>query len=212
MTPSDLLFALQFRYATKQFDSARRIAPEQWQVLEESLRLAPSSFGLQPWKFLVIETPETRSRLQASSWGQSQVVDASHFVVFVTRTDFNDTDLDKWMACLAEAQGKQPADLAGYRGMIAGFASGMTPERLQAWNAHQSYLAMGQFMLAAATLRIDTCPMEGLDPAAYDEILGLSGTGYRTLFACAAGYRSAEDKYAAMPKARYPLSEVIEHR
>jgi len=211
MTPDQLLSSLRFRYATKQFEPSRKIPAESWAALEQSLLLSPSSFGLQPWKFLVIASPDLRERLKAVSWGQTQVTDASHFVVFVTRTEFADADLDRFMSCLATAQGSEMESLKGYREIIARFGHSMTPEEAFAWNAHQCYLALGQFMASAACLEIDTCPMEGLDPAAYDEILNLAGTGYRTVFACAAGYRHENDKYALMPKARYPLAEVVQH-
>ena len=80
------------------------------------------------------------------------------------------------------------------------------------YRMRQTYIALGQFMTSAAVLGIDTCPLEGLEPAGYDEILGLAGSGYATSVACAAGYRSAEDKYASVPKSRFPLEEIIEHR
>jgi nitroreductase len=212
MTPEKLLESLKFRYATKQFDPTKKIPSEEWKVLEHSLVLTPSSFGLQPWKFLVIDTPELRAELRTKSWGQSQITDASHLVVFTTRTDMNETDLERFFASLSVDQGRSQESLAGYRKVVAGFASAMTPEARHAWNMRQTYIALGQFMTSAAVLGIDTCPLEGLEPAGYDEVLGLAGTGYATSMACAAGYRSAEDKYASVPKSRFPLAEIIEHR
>lgn len=212
MSPAELLDSLKFRYATKQFDSARQIPDDAWHALEQSLLLAPSSFGLQPWKFLVVNDPELRARLRKKSWNQCQITDASRFVVFTTRTDVTEADVDRFFTALAASQGCEVETLAGYRNVVSGFAAAMTAEARHTWNKHQSYIALGQFMASAAALGIDTCPMEGLDPAAYDEELGLVGTGYLTSFACAAGYRSPEDKYASAPKVRFPLREVVEHR
>ncbi len=212
MTPEKLLESLKFRYATKQFDPAKKIPRAEWEVLEHSLVLTPSSFGLQPWKFLVIDSPELREELRKKSWGQSQITDASHLVVFTTRTDMGEPDLDRFFSSLAVDQGRTPESLAGYRKVVAGFASAMTPEARHAWNMRQTYIALGQFMTSAAVLGIDTCPLEGLEPAGYDDVLGLAGTGYATSMACAAGYRSADDKYASVPKSRFPLEEIIEHR
>ena len=212
MTPEKLLESLRFRYATKQFDPAKKIPQAEWEVLEHSLVLAPSSFGLQPWKFLVIDSPELRAQLRTKSWGQSQITDASHLVVFTTRTDMDEPHLDRFFASLAVDQNRTPESLEGYRKVVAGFAASMTPEARHAWNMRQTYIALGQFMTSAAVLGIDTCPLEGLEPAGYDEILGLAGSGYATSVACAAGYRSAADKYAAVPKSRFPLEEIIEHR
>lgn len=212
MSPADLLASLQFRYATKQFDPARPIPADAWEVLEQSLLLAPSSFGLQPWKFLVIDDPALRAQLRECSWNQSQVTDAARLVVFTVRTDLTAEDVDRFIACLAGAQGKAPSDLKAYRDIVLGFATGMDAPARQAWNTRQAYIALGQFMASAASLGIDTCPLEGIDPAGYDRVLGLAGSGYATAVACAAGHRSPDDKYAAMPKARFPLGEILEHR
>jgi nitroreductase len=209
MQPSELLAALRFRYATKAFDAARKIPAETWDAFEQSLVLTPSSFGLQPWKFLVIDHPEIREKLKAASWGQGQVTDASHLVVLTARTDLAQADIDSWIARLSEVQGTPAEALAGLSGVISSFSSAMTPAEKQAWNTRQVYIALGQLMTAAAVLGIDSCPLEGISPADYDTILGLPGTGYATAVACALGYRSAEDKYAVAPKARFEAEKVI---
>jgi nitroreductase len=209
MQPSELLAVLRFRYATKAFDAARKIPAETWDAFEQSLVLTPSSFGLQPWKFLVIDHPEIREKLKAASWGQGQVTDASHLVVLTARTDLAQADIDSWIARLSEVQGTPAEALAGLSGMISSFSSAMTPAEKQAWNTRQVYIALGQLMTSAAVLGIDSCPLEGISPADYDTILGLPGTGYATAVACALGYRSAEDKYAVAPKARFEAEKVI---
>jgi nitroreductase len=209
--PNDLLAALRFRYATKAFDPARKIPAETWDAFEKSLVLTPSSFGLQPWKFLVVENPEIREKLKAASWNQPQLIDASHLVVLTARTDLTQADIDSWIARLSEIQGTPIEALAGLSGMISSFSSAMTPAEKQAWNTRQVYIALGQLMTSAAVLGIDSCPLEGISPADYDTILGLPGTGYATAVACALGYRSPEDKYAVAPKARFPDAQVIAH-
>jgi nitroreductase len=209
--PNDLLAALRFRYATKAFDPARKIPAETWDAFEKSLVLTPSSFGLQPWKFLVVENPEIREKLKAASWNQPQLTDASHLVVLTARTDLTQADIDSWIARLSEIQGTPIEALAGLSGMISSFSSAMTPAEKQAWNTRQVYIALGQLMTSAAVLGIDSCPLEGISPADYDTILGLPGTGYATAVACALGYRSPEDKYAVAPKARFPDAQVIAH-
>ncbi len=208
-TPAALLAALNWRYATKKFDASRLISPEAWDAIEQSLVLTPSSFGIQPWKFIVVKNPEIRSQLVADSWGQLQVADASHYVVLAARTDLDAGDIDRWMDCLTTAQATTHEALAPYKGMMDGTVASMTPEARHGWNVRQVYIALGQLMAAAAVLGIDTCPMEGITHARYDEVLGLTGTGYATAVACALGYRAADDKYATIPKARFPRSEVV---
>lgn len=211
ISPSNLLASLNFRYATKAFDPFRKIGPEAWSALETSLTLTPSSFGLQPWKFIVVESPEIREKLKAVSWGQNQVTDASHLVVLTARTDLTQQDIGKWIACLSEVQNTPIENLAGLAGMIASFSGNMSQPEKQAWNTRQVYIALGQLMTAAAVMEIDTCPLEGISPGDYDEILGLKNSGYATAVACALGYRSADDKYAVAKKARFPSADLIAH-
>ena len=212
LSPEQTLDALKWRYATKQFDAERKIPEDAWKAIEESLVLTPSSFGLQPWKFIVVEDEVTRELLFAESWQQAQVTDASHFVVLTVRTDMTMADIDRWIACTAKAQGKSVEDLEGLKGMIAGFADHQSPEQRLEWNTRQSYIALGQLMAVAAVMGIDACPMEGINPKAYNAILELEDSGYTTVVACALGYRSDSDKYATTPKARYDLGEVVERK
>jgi nitroreductase len=206
-----VLKALQWRYATKQFDAARKIDAEHWNAIEESLILTPSSFGLQPWKFFVVSNPAIRAELRAASWNQPQVTDASHLVVLTTRTDLTQDDIDAWIKRMAEVQGCPKENFDPLAGMIQGFTSSMSSEARRAWNSRQVYIALGQLMTTAAMLGIDCCPLEGIDPAAYDRALGLENSGYATVVACALGYRDPADKYAAVPKARFDRSRVISH-
>jgi len=209
ISPDQLLASLRWRYATKRFDPARKIEPATWDALEESLVLTPSSFGLQPWKFLVIENPGIRANLLAESWGQRQVTDASHLIVLTTRTDLTSADIDTWMERMVEVQGTPPEVAGMLKGMIEGFAQGMTHEQRHAWNAKQAYIALGQLMGMAAILGIDTCPMEGISTAGYDKVLGLEGSGYATAVACALGFRAEDCRGATTPKARFDREQVV---
>lgn len=208
-TPESLLTALRWRYATKKFDASRKIPAETWDAIEKSMVLTPSSFGLQPWKFMVIEDLGLRTLLMEESWKQPQVTDASHFIVLTARTELDNTDIDEWISRMSEVQGSAPEALAPLKGMIQGFAQGMSQEARREWNIRQIYIALGQLMASAAVLGIDTCPMEGISPQGYDQILELEGSGYATVVACALGYRAEDDKYAKIPKARFDQSKVI---
>jgi nitroreductase len=217
MTPipaSTILDALNWRYATKVFDTSKKIPAETWAALEESLVLTPSSFGLQPWKFIVVSNPELRESLVAHAWNQRQVADASHLVVMTVRTGYTEADVDANMHRIAEVRGGTSDALAGYKNMIMGAVvnAGYSDKELTQWSKCQAYIALGQFMANAALLGIDTCPMEGFVPAKFDEALGLKDTGYTSAVLCPAGYRSADDKYAVLPKVRFAAGDVIEHR
>jgi nitroreductase len=211
VTGDTIISGLNWRYATKKFDSTRTIPDDLWSQLEEVLRLTPSSFGLQPWKFFVVKNPELRAKLQGASWGQAQVVEASHLVVFAVKHNLSAADIDKLVTSTSNTRGVPAEKLEGYRNIMLGFVNPMEVEKKDNWSARQVYIALGQFMTAAALMGIDTCPMEGLDPVKYNEILGLNELGYHAVVACPAGYRSADDRNANLAKVRYPLNEVVQH-
>jgi nitroreductase len=212
ITQTQLLDALNWRYATKKFDPSKKIPADTWSTLEQSLVLSPSSFGAQPWKFIVVENPDVRARLVAASWGQAQVAESSHLVVFTYKQNLDEAHIDRYMARTAEVRGTTVEAMEPFKKIIMGSLDGARAKGfLDVWQSRQIYIALGQFMASAALLGIDTCPMEGLEPAKYDEILGLTGSGYATLCACPVGYRATDDKYATTPKVRFPLEEVITH-
>jgi nitroreductase len=207
-----LLAALEWRYATKAFDATRKIPADVWAALEKTLILTPTSYGMQPYKFLIIENPAVRAQLLPHSWGQKQVVDASHFVVFTARTEIIEADVDRLINRTTTVRKLPPNTLGSYRNVIVGeLINGPRSKNARGWATNQAYIALGNLMTAAAVLKIDTCPMEGLVPAEYDKVLGLEKSGYCTVVACALGYRSANDKYAALAKVRYEATELIQY-
>jgi nitroreductase len=212
-SPADVLAQRRWRYAVKRFDPARKIPADAWGVLEQSLHLAPSSFNLQPWKFLIVADSALRQQLRLASWQQPQVSDASHFVVFAGLRTAEVGDVDRMIEAAATEHGIAVAALARYRTLIVDFVqNGWAAADTGGWNARQVYIALGQFMTTAAMLGIDTSPLEGIDRAAYDRLLGLEGTRWQALCACAAGYRAADDRGASSPKSRYPFEQIIERR
>ncbi|MBM0743871.1 NAD(P)H-dependent oxidoreductase [Phormidium sp. CLA17] len=210
-TPTDLLERLNWRYATKKFDSTKTIPADVWTALEESLVLTPSSYGLQPWKFLIITSAVLKAQLQPLSWNQAQVGDCSHFVVFTIKKNLTTEHVDRFVDRTAEVRNTEVESLAGYRKVMVGdVVYGARSLSVNEWATRQTYIALGNFMTCAALLGVDTCPMEGIEPAKYDSVLGLPEKGYATVVACAAGYRAEDDKYATLAKVRFDKSEVIE--
>jgi nitroreductase len=208
MTPEELTTSLQWRYATKEFDTEKKIPPTTWRALEESMVLTPSSFGLQPWKFITITCQKTKIDLLEHSWHQRQVTDCSHMVVLCARDGMDQQDIEKWLDRLAAVRGVSRESLESYAGMMNGFFAHMDCQKTLAWAKNQVYIALGQLMTSAAVLGIDACPMEGIVPAEYDRVLNLENSGFRTTVACALGYRSDDDKYAELPKVRYNSADI----
>lgn len=211
-TPDLVLNQLHWRYAVKKFDSTKTIPDELWQTLEQTLLLAPSSFGLQPWKFIVVRDRDVRQSLVEASWGQTQVVDASHMLVLAIPTDVDGDDVDRFVQRMSDVRSVPVETLQGYGNTVKGFLQNPPfPVTMKEWATRQAYIALGQFMTSAAMLGIDTCPMEGFSPAKYDEILGLKEQGLTAVVACPAGYRAEDDKYATMAKVRYSHEDVFHY-
>ena len=205
-----LLDALNWRYATKTFDATKKIPEATWKALEETLVLSPSSFGLQPYRFLTVKDPAVRAQLKPHSWNQTQVVDASHYVVLAGRTAMTEAEIDLFLDRVVQVRGIPRESLDGYRGMMYGsLLSPGAESRIPHWACNQAYVALGNLMTSAALLGIDTCAIEGFVPAEYDAILGLKEQGYASVVCCALGYRSTEDKYAGLAKVRFPNSDLI---
>ena len=207
-----LLDALQWRYATKVFDATKKIPAGVWGALEKALVLTPTSYGLQPYKFLVVQDAAKRAALLPNSWGQKQVVDCSHFVVLTARTEMTEADVDKLISRAVEIRKLPTAEALGsYRHMMLGdVVNGPRGKAAHEWAARQCYIALGNLMTCAAVLGVDACPMEGINPPEYDKILGLAGGGYKTVVALALGYRAASDRYASLAKIRYETAELVE--
>ena len=210
ISPEELIASLQWRYATKEFNTEKKISAETWDAIEQSMVLTPSSFGLQPWKFITITDQDIKVDLLEHSWHQRQVTDCSHMVVLCARDGMDQEDIEAWLDQLVETRGVSKESLEGYAGMMTGFFGGMDYNQTLGWAKNQVYIALGQLMSSSAVLGIDACPMEGIVPAEYDRILGLEGSGYTTTVACAMGYRSSDDKYAELPKVRFSSSKVLE--
>jgi len=208
--PQQLVDALNWRYATKKFAPARKIPAEEWNALELSLVLSPSSIGLQPWRFFVVTTQTVKNELMGASYRQAQVADCSHFVVFTVRRNIDADHVERHIARMIEVTGAALDSLAKFRAMtLKNLDRARAAGTLDTWQEHQIYIALGKFMASAALLGIDTCPMEGIEPPKYDEILGLVGGNYATVVACAAGYRLPDDKYATIKKVRFKSEDVV---
>ena len=207
---TQLLAQLNWRYATKQFDPNRKISALDLAALEEALLLTASSGGLQPWKFIVVMDAAVRAKLRPASYGQAQISDASHLVVFASKNNFSEADVDAHIKHVAEVQGAPIEALALLRGMlVGGIVKAQDEPARNAWARNQAYIALGNLLTSAALLGIDACPMEGFDRAQYDEILGLKAKGFAAAVIATLGYRSPADKYAAAPKVRFAKEQVF---
>ena len=205
-----LLKQLNWRYAVKKFDPTLRLSESQWEVLEKALILTPSSYGFQPWQFWVIVNQDLKKKLRVASWNQPQVEDCSHFVVFTTKRSVSEEDVQNYLTYVTQIRSLPPNFSKEYGKVLTQkLVHEPTKESISEWAARQAYIVLGNLMTSAAMLGIDTCPMEGFEPEQYDQILKLKDTPYRSVLACAVGFRSDQDKAQAMPKVRYPASQLL---
>ena len=202
--------ALNERYATKVFDKSKKISDSDLHTILESARLAPSSFGLEPWKFLVVNNEELRAKLQEVSWGQTKVTEASHLVVIAYRTDVVENICREKIERTAKTQNQNPNELGDLKNMIEGtIAKRAQDGTIMSWTMAQSYIPLGMMMETAALLGIDSCPMEGFLPDKVDEILGLKERNLKTATILPLGYRG-DDPMAKYPKTSRGFNEVVE--
>lgn len=205
-----ILEGLNWRYAAKGYDKTRKVSAEDWATLEKAMLLAPSSYGLQPYKVLVISDPAVRERLKPAAYNQPQITDASQLVVFAYKKTLNDADVARYIERIAEVRGQSRESLADFENVLQGAVAGAVEKNfIETWNSRQVYIALGFLLETAALLGIDATPMEGFDAAQFNEILGLGD--YSAVVLAAVGYRDEEkDRLAKLPKVRLPESELIE--
>lgn len=197
-----------WRYATKKFDASKKIATEDLEILKEAIRLSASSYGLQPYKVLIIENPEIRAQLQPAAWGQSQVVDSSQLIVFANITNFGDTEIDSFIKNLTETRGLPIESVQGYADFMKSKISTLPEEQRNIWTSKQTYIALTNLLNAAADLNIDVTPMEGFESEKFNEILGLDKLGLNAAVIATIGYRHEEDatqNYAKVRKSNEQL-------
>lgn len=207
-----LIENLHWRYATKKFDPTKKISETDWKTLEEALVLTPSSFGLQPWKFVVVTNQEVKNKLVEFSWGQKQAADCSHMIVMTVLKTINEAYIDKFLDRQIEIRGGEKANLEGFKKMLMGtVVNGPVAKNLTEWGKNQAYIALGNLMTVSSMLGIDACPMEGINPAKFDEVLGLTDSNYMTVVACPVGYRASDDKYAGVKKVRFKNQDVVQY-
>ncbi|MDT3403414.1 NAD(P)H-dependent oxidoreductase [Mucilaginibacter terrae] len=201
--------ALAWRYATKKFDKAKKISSDDLNHILESTHLSPSSYGLQHYKIVVVEDPAIRERLKEAAYGQSQITDASHLVVFAAETNIDEEYVKRYVDQLAHERGVDRSSLEGFEKVMMGKISTLSPEQNLAWAQKQAYLALGILIGAASELSVDNCPMEGFEAEKFDEILGLKEKNVTATVIVTIGYRADDDPYAKLAKVRKPASELF---
>jgi nitroreductase len=206
---NNYLTKLEWRYAVKKFDPSKKLTPEQLDLLIESLRLTPSSSGMQLWKFYVVENMELRDKIREAASNQSQITDASHLILLASRKSPTQSDVEAQLEQTAATQHVTLESLSGYRKSMEELLSRMGPDAREQWAARQIYIALGFLLSAAAENSIDTCPMEGFNSDIVTQLIGADKEGYVVRLLVPAGFRSPDDPAAKRAKVRFDKSKVV---
>lgn len=207
---SQIIEDLKWRYATKKYDTSKKVSLADIGILKNVLTLVPTSNGLQPFKFLIVENPEIRALLREKSYGQSQITDASHLVVMCAVKNIDSDFIENYLTLNSNHRNVPIENLSGFRSHLHRTVVSKNGEEILIANSKQVYIALGHLLHAAAQLRIDASPMEGFDANGYDEILGLSEKNLHATVVCALGYRSEEDAYQFQKKVRKSQDDLFE--
>ena len=208
---NNYLESLNWRYATKKFNSEEHISDEDLNTLLEVIRLSPSSYGLQPYHVFIIKDKELRAKLKAASWDQPQITDSSYLIVFANNTSFDSDLIDNYLANVSDTREIELNNLKGYGDFMKSKLLDLPDNIKESWTARQTYLALGNLLSAAANLKIDACPMEGFEAETYNELLGLKEKGLNASVVVAIGYRAEEDDTQHYKKVRQSKELLFTH-
>jgi len=202
---------LNWRYATKKFDTTKKVPQKDIEILLEATSLSASSYGLQPYQILIVEDAKLRSKLQPAAWGQAQITEASHLLVLANQSTFGEELVDDYLSNVSKTRGIPSSDLQGYADFMKSKLMPLSESAKATWTARQTYIALGNLLSAAADLKIDTCPMEGFDSIQFNDMLGLTEKGLNASVLVTIGYRSIEDKTQHYRKVRKSKEKLITH-
>jgi len=200
---------LEWRYATKKFDTAKELSEKELDFLKDAMQLSASSYGLQPYEILVIKNQDIRKKLQEAAWNQSQLTEASHVIVIANKTNFGDELVDTYINNVSDVRNTDKENLKGYADFMKTTLSGFTTEEKAAWTAKQTYIVLGNLLSAAAAHKIDACPMEGFDAEKFNDILGLNKHNLNASVIATVGFRDAQDVTQHNIKVRKPKTELF---
>ncbi|MBB78485.1 MAG: NAD(P)H-dependent oxidoreductase [Crocinitomicaceae bacterium] len=205
----DIIRDLNWRYATKKYDSSKKIKKNDLEIIKESLRLVPSSYGLQPLKFIIVNSTELREKLKPISYNQSQITDASHLIIICSYININTSHVDDYLSSILRTRDIAINEIEAFGNSMKTTIDKMKNEEKYKWNKNQAYIALGQLIHTCASLRIDATPMEGFNAKEYDKLLNLSDQNLSASLVVPIGYRHKEDKVQFAKKVRKSQDDLF---
>ena len=206
---TNIIEQLKWRYATKKFDSSKKLSEEKLNVLKESFNLTATSYGLQPLKMVVVSNDEQKKKLVPISMNQEQVGNASHVLVFCTETKMNSDFIKDSFKLVEKTRSTPRSILDPFESFLVDEFSKKSKSHIEIWMAKQAYIAMGNLLTVCALEGIDSCPIEGFEPEKYDDFLGLNEMGLQSVLVLPIGYRAEDDFFSTLKKVRRGVDEVV---
>lgn len=200
---------LEWRYSTKKFDESKPLSDDKvFKILKLTI-LSASSYGMQPFKMVIIKDQNLKKKLVDSSYGQTNIADSSHLIVFAARTDIDENFIDNYVGHIAKKRNVTIESQASFKNMLVNYINKKDEAAIFKWASDQIYIALGTFLTACAVEKADACPIGGFIPKVYDEILNLKTHKLQSVVVAVMGYRHEDDKYQHKAKVRKPLKEMI---
>jgi len=207
---NNIINSLEKRYATKKFDVSKKLSSKQLNDLKKIISLTPTSYGIEPYRVLLVTEDKIRSELKKVSWNQNQVTDCSIFIVFAFKTTINESDIEEFIERMSNTRNISKDEFKVYKDMMIGdLVKGPRSKFIKEWAKNQAYIALGNTMTSLASMNIDSCPMEGFDPESYNKILNLEKEGLYPAVALAVGFRDETDTYATYKKVRLDENKMF---
>ncbi|WP_339918218.1 NAD(P)H-dependent oxidoreductase [Yeosuana marina] len=200
---------LNWRYATKKFDSSKKLSKDKIDIIKEAFNLTATSFGLQTISLVIVSNDDLKASLVPHAYYQNQVSEASHLLVICIQDDISDSDVNLYFNSVKNIRNTPETILNPFRKNLLKTMQGKSVENRQLWSKNQAYIALGNLMTVCAVEGIDSCPMEGFIPEKYDEVLELNKKGLKSVLLLPIGYRADDDMFATLKKVRKPLNETI---
>ncbi len=205
----DLIEKLNWRYATKKFDSSKKVSQGKLEILKQAFNLTPTSYGVQTMKMVIVTDEATKDKMVDYCYGQEQVKGASHVLAICIQDEVNETDVDDYFDDVVKIRKTSETILSQYREELKDFVKSKTKEEIEIWCVNQVYIALGNLMTACAVEEIDCCPMEGFLPEKVDELLELKKYNLKSVLLLPVGYRAEDDMFSELKKVRKDISETI---
>lgn len=206
---TDIIDRLKWRYATKKFDSEKILPKKTVEQLKEAFNLTATSYGLQPVTLVIVKDKKLREQLLPPSWNQSQVVDASHLLIFCVEEKLSPEYIQKYFKRVKTIRNTPDKILKPFEEFLLESFEEQSSDEIRIWATNQAYLALGNLLTVCVAANIDACPMEGFNPTEFDRILGLKEKGLTSVLLLPVGYRDETDFMAKEKKVRKDMDDVI---